>query len=220
MKKLLTFLLILFIFAASALGGAASSAYAHNNELGSSRINPASLFYFLKSVREILELKLSPATNIRAARELEFANRRIREANSLAGSSREDLISPTLEKYWSHLGQLFGITDLYNPGQLLQIRNSFNIHTDALADLYWESSHPQARRSLRLAIFRISLMEDNYIKKLNSLGQIIEAEQFKDIKLKACNFLTQEASSSALNENERLLYQDRSQKCSGDLIGL
>lgn len=207
MKAIFIFILVTLFFYLT------PSVSAHNSEIGASRISPASPLYFLKSVREILELKFAPSTGIRASRQLEFATRRIRETVSLSGDSKENLIAPTMEKYWSHLRELFGITDLHNENQLLQIQNSLKLHADALEDLYFEISDPRAQRSVRTSIFRISVWENDLIEKLLSVDEVSIAEQFREAKINACTFLANEASSSALNEIERSLFAERSGGC-------
>lgn len=207
MKKLLTLLLMLFIFVPLVNA---------QDLIGQSRITPASPLYFLKSVREIIELKFAPTTHVRAVRQLEFATRRIREANSLAGTEREDLIVPTLEKYASHLGELMGITDLYNESMLSSIENSMHIHTKTLDNLYGTISDPDAKRSVRTAVFRIAEWQGSLILKLNSIKDSqSSAEKLRVVKANACAFLAREASSSALNEIENELFEERAKKCSG-----
>ena len=75
------------------------------NDIGISKITPASFFYFLKTIRENLEMKMALTPHVKQIRLLEFATRRLREAKSLIGI-KEDLISPTLERYWFHINSL------------------------------------------------------------------------------------------------------------------
>jgi len=44
------------------------------DDIGQSKIYPTSPLYFLKSVKEILELKFAPTSEIKAIRYLEFSN--------------------------------------------------------------------------------------------------------------------------------------------------
>lgn len=158
-----------------------SPAYAQGDNIGSSRIDASSPLYFLKSVREILELKFADTNQIKAIKQLEFATRRIGEVKSLAGTSREDLIEPTLEKYAWHLDKLNGNENL-------------SAQMNVLQEVFKVVSDPKAKRSIRLAIFRIS-------------------EKFVAPRLSACSFLSKEASSSALNEVEKVVLKERADKC-------
>lgn len=164
-------------------------------EIGSSRIHPVSPLYFLKSVREILELKFAQTSQVKAIRQLEFATRRIREVKSLALTSRQDLIEPTLERYAWHLQELKGTVNHNDFGMLNKVNESLITQMNVLQEVFTKVSDPRAKRSIRLAIFRIS-------------------EKFAALRSVACNFLVKEASSSALNEVEREVLLERTQKCS------
>lgn len=188
-------------------------------DIGQSRISPASPLYFLKSVREILELKLAPTTHIRSLRELEFANRRIREVKSLVNTPHEDLIQPTLEKYWSGLGQLIGIADMRDENQAAQVTRSINSHMNLLREIFSQVSSGQAKRAIRATVFRLSGWDERLISKLNKGKHFSFAQEVINSKSKACSFLAQEASSSALNDTERIVFQERAEKCIKDLAG-
>lgn len=186
-----------------------------SGSFGQSRISPASPLYFLKSIREILELKLAPSTHIRSLRELEFANRRIREVNSLVNTSHEDLIQPTLEKYWSGLGQLIGISDLRDENQAEQISRSIISHMSFLQEIFSRLSDPAAKRSVRATIFRLSEWDNRLISKLNTAKHPNFANRILSSRLSACRFLSKEASSSALNEVESAVFLARARQCFG-----
>lgn len=107
---LIVFILISFfspVFAQEASFSATYSAQMAptGNDIGVSKITPASFFYFLKTVRENLEMKLALTPHVKLIRQLEFATRRLRETKSLVGG-REDLIQPTMERYWSYINSL------------------------------------------------------------------------------------------------------------------
>ncbi|MBI2330542.1 hypothetical protein HYU94_04050 [Candidatus Daviesbacteria bacterium] len=189
------------------------SAYAHDDNLGEARIHPASPLYFLKSVREILELKFAGATHIRALRNLEFTTRRIREVKSLVKTSRQDLIEPTLERYWATLSELKGLVNLKDEITVSQVSGAAASQMAALQDIYYQVSDPRAKRSLRTAINRVSEWEQQMIVQLNLFKQYSQAQQVMTSKLSACNFLAQEASNSALNEVEKTVWSQRAQKC-------
>ncbi|MFH1536265.1 MAG: DUF5667 domain-containing protein [Patescibacteria group bacterium] len=163
-------------------------------DIGSSRINPSSPLYFLKGVREILELKFAGTTKVRALRQLEFATRRIREVKSLGNTSRQDLIEPTLERYAWHLQELKGIVHPKDIAMVNKVNEQITFQLNALQEVFKVASDPKAKRSIRLAVFRIS-------------------EKFAASRPAACNFLSKEASSSALNEVEKVVLKERTDKC-------
>lgn len=181
-------------------------------DFGQSRISPASPLYFLKSVREILELKFAPTTHIRFLRELEFANRRIREIKSLVNSSHEELIQPTLEKYWSGLGQLIGMSDLRDENQAARVTGSINLHMRLLQEVFTEVSDSKAQRSIRTTIYRLSGWDNSLISKLNTAEHPVFAKQILSSKLSGCRFLSKEASAAA-TETEKHVLSERAQKC-------
>lgn len=183
------------------------------------RISPSSPLYFLKSVREILELKFAPTTHIRSLRELEFANRRIREVKSLVNTPGEDLIQPTLEKYWSGLGQLIGISDLRDENQAAEVTRSINLHMNLLQEIFSQVSSVQAKRSIRATVFRLSGWDERLISKLSAGKHFTFVQEVINSKSSACSFLAQEASSSALNETERIVSEERAKTCFKDLTG-
>lgn len=188
-------------------------AFADEPNLGYSRITPASPLYFLKSVREILELKFAGTAHIRVYRQLEFATRRIREVKSLAQTSGEDLIEPILIRYLSDLQDLNSVLTLSNEDIASRMTATVILHMEALQAVYRQVSHPRARMSIRTTIFRLSEWEQDFADKLYKLTKPYLAEKVILSKVSACNFLSKEASSSALNEVEKVVFLERAQKC-------
>lgn len=182
-------------------------------DLGQSRINPASPLYFLKSIREILEIKFAGTTQVKAIRQLEFATRRIREVKSLVNDSRQDLIEPTLVRYLSHLDQLIGILNLRDENWISQVSDEISLHMNTLQTVYDQVSHPRARMSIRATVNGLSQWDQKLIDRLNSLNKSSLAQKVIISKLVACNFLSKEASSSSLNEVERAVLSERAQRC-------
>lgn len=193
--------------------------FAKDPTLGKSRISPASPFYFLKPIREILEIKFAGTTHIKALFKLEFANRRIREVNSLVKTPEEDLIQPTLEKYWFFLQQLKSILDLNNKEMAGKVTGAAAMQMDDLQRAYREVTDPKAKMSLRLAIFRLSEWEQGLIDRFKLLPQSEPAliEKVINLKVSGCNFLSKEASSAALNEVEKTVFASRANSCFDDL---
>lgn len=171
-----------------------SPVFAQTDIIGKSRITPASPLYFLKGVREILELKFAGTTNVRAIRQLEFATRRIREVKSLALTNQQNLIEPTLEKYAWHLQELKGLVHPKDVGMVNKVNESLTTQINVLQEVYKQTGDPKVKRSIRLAVFRIS-------------------EKFTAAGPAACSFLSKEASASGLNEVERGVLSERGQKC-------
>lgn len=182
-------------------------------DIGQSRIHPASPLYFLKSVREILELKFAGTTRVRAYRQLEFATRRLREVNSLLPTSRQDLIVPTLERYAWHMGELRGIVGLRDVEMMGKVSSTTQAHMDTLLSVYQQVSSQDAKRSLRATVYRLTEWDQELIEKLESVSETSFNQQIAKSKLSGCQFLSQEASNSALNEVERSVLAERSEKC-------
>ena len=170
-------------------------AFAFDDNIGFSKITPASPFYFLKGVREILEYKLAQTTRVKMIRQLEFATRRLREAKSLIGV-QEDLIPPTLERY---IGQLNRLTDKHQANDEFApaLKNNLVIHLEVLRNIYNQTSNSRTKMVVRSALNRV----------------IQRADIPKSAKLPVCNLFTKEASSSALNETERFVLLERAKSC-------
>lgn len=183
------------------------------DDLGQSQITPASPLYFLKSIREILELKFAGTTNIKALRRLEFATRRIREVNSLVGTSREDLIEPTLARYLSELEELRGVANIKDEGMAADVSRTVIMQMDALQGAYDPVSDSKGKRSIRATINGLSKWQQQLIDRLNLVKQTAMAQRVTYSKLSGCNFLSKEASSAALNEVERVVFAERAEKC-------
>ncbi|MBI2338708.1 hypothetical protein HYU95_06015 [Candidatus Daviesbacteria bacterium] len=185
---------------------------AQDGNIGKSQINASSPLYFLKSLREILEIKFAGTTNVRAYRTLEFATRRIREVNSLVKTSREDLIEPTLVKYLSELQELKGITNIKDEDMVMRA-SQVSGHMEVLQKIYSQVSDPKAKRSIRATIHSLTAWEQQFIDRLDLTKQSAIAQRMTGSKLSACNFLSKEASASALNEVEKAVLAERAQKC-------
>lgn len=189
--------------------------FAQEDDIGLSQITPASPLYFLKSIREVLELKFAGTTRIRAIRELEFATRRVREVKSLANTTRQDLIEPTLYQYLFHLEEFIGIADLKDPDFATQASKNITAQMNALQVVYGHVSNKRALMSIRATINNLSKLDLKLIDRLNLAGRRLPAEQIFFSRLSACNFLGKEASSSALNEVEKAVFVKRASECLG-----
>lgn len=190
-----------------------SPVHAQALDLGQSRLHPASPLYFLKSVREALELKFAGTTNVRALRQLEFSTRRIREVKSLVKTSRQDLITPTLERYWWHIRELNGILTLTDENMVGKASDATTAQMNVLQTIYQQVTNPAAKRSIRTTVNRLSEWEQGVADKLNLLRQTSVARKLLISKLSGCNFLSKEASHSALNDVERVVLTERAKVC-------
>lgn len=191
MVKLQVFLLALVMI----LGLVTFPVLAADVDFGSSRINPASPLYFLKTIREGFEMHLAQTGRVKTIRQLEFATRRLREVNSLISTNRQDLIEATLIRYWSHIQNL--PEQETEPDIADRIRENLKIDLQFLNRSYDQLLDPRARMAVRATI--------------NKLVQRRDLEN--DARSSGCSFLTKVASSSALTEVERAIYGQRAQRC-------
>ncbi|MBI2086253.1 hypothetical protein HYT74_02845 [Candidatus Daviesbacteria bacterium] len=189
------------------------SIYAQEDNIGESQVNPASPLYFLKSVREVLELKFAATTNTKAFRQLEFATRRIREVKSLAKTPRQDLIEPTLYRYLSNMQELNGLVNLKDNDSATQVIDVVGLHMTILQAVYDQVSDLRARMSIRVTVNRLSEWDQQLIDRLDLVKQHSLVDKVTALKLSRCSFLAKEASSSALNEVEKVVLSERAQKC-------
>ena len=171
-----------------------SSSLAFEDNIGYSKITPESPVYFLKTVRENLELKFALTTRVRNLRQLEFATRRLREAKTLIPIN-QDLIPPTLERYASHLNTIPD-KDLNNQELSNGIKQALSMHLLVLQQIY-PGANLRSRMFIRSAMNRI----------------IQRADVPTFAKAPVCAFFSKEASSSALNQTEQSVLGDRAKKC-------
>lgn len=177
-----------------------STVYALENDIGQSRIDPSSPFYFLKVVRENIEFKLAVTDRVKALRDLEFATRRLRESRALISKDQE-LIVPTLEKYKYHiknLDYLLNEKKLKDEEVLIRTRQSLVVHLEILSRLYQTLSSARAKMAVRSLMNKI----------------IGRTDIPSSAKLPICSFFAFEATTSAqLNDTERVILKERSKIC-------
>lgn len=204
-----------------------NSAFAKNSDIGYSQIHPAHPLYFLKTVREILEIKSAGTNNIKVLRYLEFSTRRIREVNSLVKNNNPDLIPPTLEKYWLNFTRLNGLVNVTDKNLITLVNDSLNQHINVLENIYSQTDNKRAKMAIRLTINRIS--EENMLL-LDKINQVIKgdsksalAEEIQKINLNqvlTCNLLIKQASESGLNDVEEIVLKERANKCQQNIAPL
>lgn len=184
--------------------------------IGEAKIDPTSPIYFLKTIRESLELKLALNRNIKVLRYLEFAGRRIREVNSLVGKNSPYLIPPTLERYWVNFNHLNELLDIRDEKAVAIIIQEISLHLNSLVFSYGHLSNPRAKMAIRAAINRLSIENKMLLEKLadmnNSKMDPIIDKLYLSQTL-ACDFLNKEASQSGLNDTEKEVLIDRAASC-------
>lgn len=192
----ITILPLAFSISAIVFFSNCTSAYAVQDLVGKSQLHPAHPLYFLKPVREALEMHFAQTPRVKMIRSLEFATRRLREVKSLIDVKREDLIEPNMEKYWYHLQKLAD-KGLEERELVSSIKGATAVHLEVLEDVYARLENKRAKMALRSAINKLSHRQDLEI----------------GTKIKACDFLTREASASALTETEQVILQERGENC-------
>lgn len=176
-------------------------ALAQSDDIGSSQIHPAHPLYFLKTVRESFEMHFAQTSKVKFIRHLEFATRRLREVKSLIPTNRQDLIEPTMERYWHQISNLPD-KNLEFEGLAKEISDSLVIHIKTLEKVYLQVSNQRAKMAIRSALNRLMSRQD-----IPSYARI-----------PVCEFFSKEASSSALNEVERAILTERAQNCSKENV--
>lgn len=202
MKALVMLLVVLIFSANTAFAQEASFSATYSaqmsptgNDIGVSKITPSSFFYFLKTVRESLEMKLAFTPHVKRIRQLEFATRRLRETKSLVGG-REDLIPPTLERYWSYINSL-PYKNLEDSEVAIRIKETLTVHLEVLEQIYDKITNKSAKMSIRATV--------------NRIVQRLDVPIFA--RFPVCKFLEKEATSSALTEPERQILLNRANNC-------
>lgn len=191
----ITFILSI-LFSTLIFLGSCNLAFAESSEIGLSRIHPATPLYFLKTVRESIEMHFARTPKVKRIRQLEFATRRLREVKALISVNREDLIESTLERYWSAINSL--------PDKALEdkeiaslIGGTISSHMSALEQIYGQIKNPKAKMALRAIVNKFA-------------GR---ADLFSQTRSSVCSFLSKEASSSALNQTEQQVLKERAVRC-------
>lgn len=192
----ITILPFLFLLTAIFFLSSCNSAFAYENDIGSSRIDPSSSIYFLKTIRENLEMSLALTPRVKLIRQLEFATRRLRETKALITNNRQDLIEPTLERYWFHISKLPD-KDLKDEELLLRIKESLVVHLKTMDIIYPGLSNSNAKMALRFSLNRL-------------MGRLDIPDY---TRIPVCDFFEKEASSSALNQAEQVILKMRALNC-------
>lgn len=187
-------------------------------EVGDALISPASSLYFLKALRERIEMMFSGSSEIKAHRQLEFSVRRLREVKSLIEENRQDLIEETLERYKEEIKGLNSLS-ARNDALKKTLGESVARHLYVLQTLYLQVNEKGAKRAVRATIQELM----GFNKKLLTE---IEDQKLKDVLMEktalreesACQFLAGEVNSADLNEPERQILKEYVVQCQKDSL--
>lgn len=190
-------------------------AFAQEN-IGSSRLSPENPLYFLKAVREKLEIQFAGTEKVRILKRLEFAERRLKEVNSLIAVHREDLIAPNMEKFLLELTLIKPAKDKYIIPTT--VSNSLGYYMQALVGFYNSLTDPKAKLGVRSTIYRLMDLIQFYYGNMTPelASQIFPLQETKF--LAGCNLLAREALSQNLSESERQILKERGAKCEQTLL--
>lgn len=205
-------IVLVFSFLLIFLSGCTSNAYA-SADSKLNIIDPASPFYFLKSVEEMWQLKFTKSSQEKGLKYLEFASSRIIEVKSLVSNNRGDLVPPALEKYWSSLSKILGLVNINNEVLGPQIVEKVENHILILSSLQNQTTNPKAQIAIRSTIYRISNWNKDFFGKLNTEQKNKLLAKITSNQDTICKFLSKEASSSALNQTEKMTISKRAQEC-------
>ena len=181
-------------------------------DIGQAKIHPASPVYFLKSFKEILELKVSKPDQ-KGLKYFEFAQRRIREVNALTLANRADLIPPALEKYSLYMEKVLGHLDFKNANLARRVLEYVKGHIISLDRVFGQTQNQRAKIAIRAAIFRLFEWHQSLPERLSVETKLSILPQIQEDERLICDFLSKEASSSALNDTEKAVLIERVQKC-------
>lgn len=184
-----------------------------SEDIGYSTIHPASPLYFLKSSKEILELKFAKESQEKGLKYLEFAERRIREAKSLINVNRADLIPPVLERYWSNLNKTLGLLNFKDQPFSSQVIEKIKQHIMVLETLQKQTENQKAKIAIGTVIYRLSGWQAKLLERLTPEIKTQLSLEIAENNSLICNFLSKESSSSALNQTEKAVLLARAQKC-------
>lgn len=181
-------------------------------DLGESLIHPGSPLYFLKTLRERIEVFLDSSSEAKSMRQIEFAQRRLREVNTLVKIKRQDLIPVTLEAYKVHIkdAETFAKID---EDLSVRVGEAIARHLDVLQRAYDTVGNPTAKAAIRAAIERSEEQNSLLLQRLSTIPQQKLIKKVAERQASACNFLMREASSSGLNDTEKESLKDRVNKC-------
>lgn len=181
-------------------------------EIGASLIPPSSPLYFLKAIRERIEVIFATTREVKTQRQIEFAQRRLRELNSLVKSGNHELVEVTMERYRQHLSEAqrqFG----QNQDLQSKVAEAVSRHLDVLVRVYDTVGNPRAKTAIRAAIERA---EEQNRATLQTLETVAQQQLIGKIALRqahACRFLIRESTASGLTSTEKEVLKDKVESC-------
>jgi hypothetical protein len=186
-------------------------------DLGESLIHPASPLYFLKAIREKVEVLLGGSSETKSMRQVEFAQRRLREVSSLVKAKRQDLIPATIEEYKAHLKNAEDFA-MGNEELQVTVGEATSRHLEVLQRVYDMVGNPNAKAAIRGAIERAGEQNTALLENLSTENQQKLIRKTAQREAFACKFLMREATSAGLNDTEKLSLGQRVNKCRQDIV--
>ena len=181
-------------------------------DIGESLVHPASPLYFLKALRERLELLFATTTEAKMQRELEFAQRRLREIRALVKNKQQDLIPPTAERYKDHLQKAAEVA-LNNEDLNFKVGEAVSRHLDTLQRVYDQVGNPRAKQAILASIERVIEQNRTLLKKLDLVTQQKLIRETALRQALACKFLIRESSASGKTDTEKVALGEEVKKC-------
>lgn len=188
-------------------------------EIGESLITPDSPLYFLKTLRENIEIVFSSSKQSKVIRQLEFAQRRLREVRGLVKNRKQDLIPSTLERYKLFIDQA---QEIARGDESLQakVAEELSRHLYVLQTVYDTVGNPRAKQAIRAALIRAEEQNSQIVSRLETARQQSLIKKIAARQAFACKFLIREATSSALNDTEREYLKEKVNLCRSDARGM
>lgn len=181
-------------------------------EVGDALISPASSIYFLKALRERIELVFSDNNSIKAQRHLEFSVRRLREVNTLIEQNRQDLIEEVLERYKSEINQAKDLS-ARDDNLRASVGESVARHIYILQTIYNQLNNVNAKRALRASVMEIEAFNNKIIGDLTDPLRQTLIDNISLRQMAGCQFLAGQVGSPDLNEPEKQILQEYVTSC-------
>ena len=181
-------------------------------EMGESLISPNSPLYFLKTIREGIEIAMSSSAEAKVNRQLEFAQRRLREIKSLVKGKNQDLIPPTIERYNLFIEKAFEAGRADSELQI-KVGEALARHLDVLQRVYDQVGNPRAKQAVRAALIKSSQHNRELVEKLEVVPQQRLIKKIASRQAFACKFLIRESTSSGLNDTEKEQVREKVAEC-------
>lgn len=181
-------------------------------DVGHALIAPDSPFYFIKAIKERIEMALASTDDVKASRQLEFAQRRLREVNTLVDHKRQDLVRPTLAKYQT---EVQNAEDLSSNSQDLQTRvgEALARNIDVLQRVYDQVGNETAKAAILENIQRAESRVRETTQNLPTGAQQKFIGNTAAYQAAACKFFLRESTASALPAADKLQLQQKIKDC-------